>query len=256
MFDTVLQYITNADMYYRLWMVAQMQREQPLRIMHFEHQWMPQLVEQFDDVSDIPAYIRCDEDAEHRVDTNLRFHTGNTKPTIKVHKMELGWGITEEECSVIAGRSKVDSLGASTLRPLHHRTTGPCKISFNELKFWHHQDTVHRRRGDAIICDMVTFEWNTKKNTKGSFRETGPFQVVIRGFKAAYTMGEVDGASFDTINVSWGNENGIRLGESKIDSIIQKNNIKVNYLMTDSVFKNECSEFIFWDEVGRAQDKQ
>jgi hypothetical protein len=253
MFKTVLEYITNADMFYRLWMVAQMQREQP-RIMHFDRQWLPQLVDQFDDISDVPSYIRCNADAVHRVDNHLRFHTDNTKPTMKVSKMECGWGISEEDCSLIADRQSVDSLGHAILGPLHFRTDGPCKVTFNGLKFWHHQDTVHRRRGDAVTCDMATFEWNTKRNSQGSFRETGPFQVVIQGFRASYDLGVATDASYDGSNRSWGTENGIRLGDSKVNSIIMDKGIRMNCLLTDSVFKDEGEEFIFWDEIGRAQN--
>ena len=87
----------------------------------------------------------------------------------------------------------------------------------------------------------------------GAFRESGPFQVVLKGFRAAYDKGVAVDASFDSINVSWGTENGIRLGESKVSMVIDENNIVVNYLLTDSVFGDEGEEFIFWDEVGRAQ---
>ena len=79
----------------------------------------------------------------------------------------------------------------------------------------------------------------------GAFRESGPFQVVIKGFRAAYSKGVTTDASFDSINVSWGTENGIRLGESKVSTVIDQNNIKVNYLLTDSVFGDEGEEFIY-----------
>ena len=67
-------------------------------------------------------------------------------------------------------------------------------------------------------------------------------------------MGVATDATFEHLSVSWGTENGVRLGESRVEEVIKKNNIQVNYLMTDSSFGDEGEEFIFWDEIGRAQE--
>lgn len=241
MYDTVLEYIVNADTYYRLWMVGELQNPTPAN-QSIPHQkltqprdgWFPDLVEQFDDVGLVPAAISV-IDGTHTLDGDMRFHTGNKKPTIAADKVELLWG-------------------DETLRDNPTRKVGPAYVRLNGYKMWHHQDTVHRRRGDAIICEQATFQWNTKASSLGAFRESGPFQVVIKGFRAACNKGVTTDASYDSINVSWGTENGIRVGESKVASVINQHNIDVNYLLTDSVFGDEGEEFIFWDEVGRSQD--
>jgi hypothetical protein len=165
----------------------------------------------------------------------MRFHTGSKKPTIAADKMEIFWGDENMRGNAV-------------------RKVGPARVILNGLKMWHHQDTLNRRRGDAIICEQATFKWNTKEASQGAFRESGPFQIVVRNFRAAYNMGTVTDATFDNFNVSWGTENGIRLGENRVQEVIDKNKIQVNYLLTDSVFGDEGEEFIFWDEIGRAQE--
>jgi len=249
MFTNILQYITNADDYYRLWMVAQLQHPDQKMIQYAGH-WMPELVEQFDDKNEIPDSISFREANGHQVDSEMRFHAGNVKPTIDITKGILGWGPSISEYPILTDRIRQMNTTTSIFGM---RTVGPCTVTLTGLKMWHHQDTLHRRRGDAVICDMAVFEWNTK-TTKGSFRESGPFQVVIKGFRAAINKGEASDASFEFMNVSWGTEDGIRLGETKVNQIIGEYNIKVNYLNTDNVFGDEGEEFIFWDEIGRSRE--
>jgi hypothetical protein len=261
MFDTVLEYIVNADMYYRLWMVGELQNPTPVnssvikqKFTQPRNEWFPDLVDQFEDVRLVPSLIR-NTGGVHHLDGDMRFHIGNRKPSIISNKMEMIWG--DADCfPAMSSEERTEFLGIRAdyvppEKPM--RAVGPAHITLNGLKMWHHQDTTHRRRGDAIICEQATFQWNTKVNSMGAFRESGPFQVVIKGFRAAYDKGVTVDASFDSINVSWGTENGIRLGESKVSMVIDENNIVVNYLLTDSVFGDEGEEFIFWDEVGRAQ---
>ncbi len=242
MYDTILEYIVNADLYYRLWMVAELQNphiknyqtpnKQP--IAQTRREWFPDLVNQFEDVRLVPAGILI-ADGNHAMDSDMRFHTGSKKPTINISKMEIFWGDENMRSDAV-------------------RKVGPARVTLNGLKMWHHQDALNRRRGDAIICEQATFKWNTKEASRGAFRESGPFQVVVRNFRAAYNMGTATDATFDNFNVSWGTENGIRLGENRVEEVIEKNKIKVNYLLTDSVFGDDGEEFIFWDEIGRAQE--
>lgn len=262
MFDTILEYITNADMYYRLWMVGELQNPTPAnpsiikqKFTQPRSDWFPDLVNQFEDVRSVPSLIRT-TGGVHHLDGDMRFHIGNRKPSITSSKMEMIWG-NSESCPAMTAAERTEFLGVradmmAPERPM--RALGPAHVTLNGLKMWHHQDITHRHRGDAIICDQAVFHWNTKISSKGTFRESGPFQVVIQGFRAAFKKGVPADASFDSMNVSWGNENGIRLGETKVSSIIAKNGIKVNYLLADSVFGDEGEEFIFWDEVGRAQN--
>ena len=120
---------------------------------------------------------------------------------------------------------------------------------------WHHQDTVHRRRGDAVICDQATFIWNTKASN-GYSRDNGPYQVIIKNFHASYTNGEATSVKYDKVTTSWGTENGVRIGESVVYDVVAKFKIKVNYLLTDNVFEDADDEFIFWDEIGRARGSE
>jgi hypothetical protein len=248
MYNSILEYIVNADMYYRLWMAAQMQypHSVPSNIVQCRKNWMPGLVGVFDDVRDVPSLIRCN-DVTHIINSDVQFHTGNKNPSIDAKKLEIFWGLDEDEVfsdqSVLGGHMRTYPI----------RKTGPAKITLSGLKMWHHEDTLNRRRGDAIICEQITFEWNTKKHSSGAFRENGPYQIIIKKFRAAYNMGMATDASYAHLGVSWGTENGVRLGEQKVESIINQNNIGVNYLLVDSSFADGGEEFIFWDEIGRAQ---
>ena len=81
MFDTVLEYITNADMYYRLWMVGELQNPTPANSIIWQkynqprNEWFPDLVDQFGDVRLVPAVISVIGDS-HNIDKDMRFHTG------------------------------------------------------------------------------------------------------------------------------------------------------------------------------------
>lgn len=246
MFENILEYIVNADDFYRLWMVSEMQHPTKVgslkttsqtRIRHPRDEWMPELVEQFNDVRDVPNVVIC-ADADHLVDSQLRFHTGNKTPTISCKKMILQWGDL--------------TTGNFANEPM--RAIGPAAITLTNLKMWHHQDTVHRRRGDAVICEQATFEWNALSDRLSLFRASGPFQIVIKNFKAQYNMGRPVHATFEKLIPSWGTEDGIRLGSARVDEVISKHNIKINNLLTDNVFEDPMEEFIFWDEIGRARN--
>jgi hypothetical protein len=257
MYESILEYIVNADLFYRLWMVAEMQNPTPQMPMprlsgpdysnmsQPRKEWFPDLVNQFEDVRLVPDAIRS-SNSKHNLDSNLRFHTGNKTPTISSEKLEMIWGCSKDDVF-----NSQNPYQISSKVPM--RTNGPACVSLSGLKMWHHQDTVNRRRGDAIICDQAVFSWNTKRSTK-SFRESGPFQVTIKDFRAAYNMGVSTSASYTHLGVSWGTENGIRLGEEKVQDVINKHGIKVNYLLSDSAFSDEGEEFIFWDEIGREQE--
>ena len=246
MFVNILEYIVNADDYFRMWMVGELQypskqndyhKEQKLAITQPRANWMPELVEQFDDVRMVPSAISVGSPA-YRVDSKMRFHTGNKTPTIACKKLSYAWGDDEFPAHNVATRE-----------------VGPARVTLEGLKMWHHQDTIHRRRGDAIICETATFVWDTNlKRGRGAFRESGPYQVVIKNFRAQYNMGVVNNAMFDSMNESWGTENGDRIASSRISVIVNKHNIKMNCLLADSVFEDPMDEFIFWDELGRSRE--
>lgn len=236
MFNSILEYAVNADDYYRLWMVSEHQTPTPNtedKRAQPRAQWLPDLVGMFDDVRDVPSRIDVREN-EHVLDSEFRFHTGNKKPTIAVSKMDLLWGSTVAQAN--AAKSQ--------------RAVGPCIVTFTNLRMWHHQDIIHRRRGDAIICEQVDFFWNTR-GQDGLYRANGPYHVCISGFRAAYNMGEPRNASYSSITVDWRTEDGRHLGEQKLQRVIAKNSIELNYHLVESVFVDPGEEFIFWDEVAR-----
>lgn len=256
MFQSILEYVVNADAYYRLWMAAEMQNpttpmgSEALKITQPRQEWLPDLVGMFSDVRDVPGVIRIDN-GHHLVDSTLRFHTGNKNPSTSVGKMELFWGVNRTDVYRVKIGDDVSPDGHVITHPM--RAIGPCKITFTRMQMWHHQNLINRRRGDAIIIPQIDFEWNTKKDTGGSFRANGPFKITITGFKAKYKMGVRTDAQYDNLSVSWGTENGIRIGENRVQEVINRNEIGINYLMCDSAFSDPGEEFIFWDEVGREQ---
>ena len=244
MFTNILEYIVNADDYYRLWMVGEMQypstegsyrKSANLAISQPRSHWLPELVEDFDDVRLIPSIISV-SDPTHHVDSSMRFHTGNKTPTITCKKISYAWGDNDFTAGDFANRA-----------------SGPARITLEGLKMWHHQDTPHRRRGDAVICETATFAWCTKSGTKKANRESGPFQVVIKNFRAEYKMGVVTNAIFDNMTESWGTEDGERIGSTRIADVAKKHGIKMNCLLADNVFEDPMDEFIFWDELARSR---
>ena len=264
MYESLLQYIVNADDFYRLWMVGEFQSPTPMTDQHIakgrlvtqpREEWFPPLVEQMGDVRMVPTIIRC-AGAAHAIDSELRFHAGNNKPTIQCNKLELIWGndtwpyptMSAEDRVAFRPNSRTDSPVDGPARPV-----GPCHVTLNGLRMWHHQDTVHRRRGDAVICDLATFQWNTK-SANGFSRENGPYQVVIKNFRAAYNNGDASDVGYEKITTSWGTENGVRIGESIVHEVVKKFKIKMDCLHTDNVIEDAEDEFIFWDEIGRARD--
>jgi len=254
MYDTILEYITNADKFYQLWMVADLQHPDtraavsPTRprksgmncaLVRAHEEWQPELVKMFDDVQCVPGIVRL-YFPEHQLDNQFRFHSGSNKATLKIEAMELFWGV--------GGTDIVETH----VIPHPIRKEGPAKITFTDLKMWHHQNTLHRRRGDAIICAQADFEWNTKTDTKGAHRGGGPYKVTIKNFRAKYNRGVLVAADHDGISVQWGTHSGLRLGENRVAQVLKENDIGLNYLRTeDSVFDDAGEEFIFWTEIDK-----
>ena len=254
MYDTILEYITNADKFYQLWMVADLQNPdgrtavKPDRakkskmnsnLVRSREDWQPDLVKMFDDVRCVPGVVRLNF-PEHRLDNQFRFHSGDNKETLAVEVMELFWGVDGSD------------IVETHVIPHPMRGEGPAKIVFTDLKMWHHQNTLHRRRGDAIICSQVDFEWNSKLNTKGAHRGGGPYKVTIKNFRAQYNMGVLIDANHGQVSVQWGTHNGARLGEGRVAQVISDNNIELDYMRSgDSVFDDAGEEFIFWTEIDK-----
>ena len=248
MYDSILEYIVNADLFYRLWMVGEMQSPTPnqasnARVTQPRIDWNPDVATTLGDVRMIPGIISNEGNADHNLDSEFRFHTGNKGPSIHLNKMRFIWGMDYEDWT------DKESYHAA------YRPFGPCMVTLTGLQMWHHQDSIYRRRGDAVICKCATFEWNTKQDTNGAFRSNGPAKITITNFSASYKMmGKPTDASFEKMSVNWASGSGIRLGESRVLEVIKRNSIGVNYLMADNAFTDPGEEFIFWDEVGRGQE--
>lgn len=254
MYDTILEYLTNADKFYQLWMVADLQNpdgraavgpERPAKskmnsnLVRSREDWQPELVKMFDDVRCVPGIVRLNF-PQHQLDNEFRFHSGNGKATLITEAMELFWGV-----------GGTDIIETHVI-PHPMRGEGPAKITFTDLRMWHHQNTLHRRRGDAIVCAQADFEWNTKSNTKGAYRGGGPYKVTVKNFRAQYNMGVLVKADYDQISVQWGTHNGLRLGENRVAQVVDHCDIKLNYLQAgDTVFDDAGEEFIFWTEIDR-----
>lgn len=250
MYEMLPEYLVNADLFYRLWMVAEMQnpQNQPAstkmntNMVKAREDWHPELVALFDDVRMVPGVIRV-QFPEHQLNSSYEFHTGSRKPTIHVEEMELFWGV--------ASRDVVNNQ----VIPNPLRTEGPAKVVISDMRMWHFEDQLHRRRGDSVIVNQADFYWNEKTNSNGLLREDGPFQVTIKGFRAQHKMGVCTHAQYDSINVSWATHSKGRIGEDRVAEVLKKNNIKYNYLLAgDTVFMDEGESFIFWDEVARDAD--
>jgi hypothetical protein len=247
--EYLTDYFLNADLYYRLWMVANLQNEKrepssPGRLANFigmdatvtwyRQNWLPELIEQFDNIDMVPDEITVTS-SRYSCDDMMRFHTGNKYPSIQMNKMIISW--------------MHDSK-----RKIFYRENGPACISFENLRMWHHQNVHHRRRGDAVLCESGLFTWNTEHGSRfKSHRTDGPAGVYIQKFRANMKHGEMRNMGYKDLDVTWGNESGIRNSSSHIENIIRMNNIDLNYLRTGSVFENPMEEFIFWDEVGNSQ---
>jgi len=254
MYDTILEYITNADKFYQLWMVADLQHPDGRAAVSLERQkkskfssllvrareeWHPGLVEMFDDVRCVPGVVRLSF-PKHRLDSEFRLHSGSNKATLETEVMELYWGVSGTD------------IVEEHIIPYPMRAEGPAKVTLTDLKMWHHQNILHRRRGDAIICSQADFEWNSKPDTKGAYRGGGPFKVTLKNFRAKYNMGTLVDADFSGLSVQWGTHNGARLGENRVAQIVKENDIGLNYLRADeSVFDDSGEEFIFWTEVDK-----
>ena len=244
--ERITDYILHADLYYMLWMVANMTMPESAtpgelpkaglrkRTVHCRDEWLPQVVELFPDVRMVPETIQIDGHS-HSVDGQMRFHTGNKNPSVKADRMIIKWGSEDEG---------------------YFRSEGPAHIILTNLKMWHHQNVLHRRRGDAVICEHANFSWNTdRQDPNQAYRADGPCMVIMQKFRADMKRGELGGRrwAYDNLDVTWSVASGIRIASPKIAAVVRDNKIKLDYLLTGSVFLDDGEEFVFWDEIGKAQ---
>lgn len=251
MFTTIGEYILT-DVFFQLWLVAASNsgnyQNNPqtavagstARGWTFSRKdWHPALVAQFDDPDDVPSEITV-VGATHHINKRGQFHGGNSSPTISFDEMKIAWGDLDTR--------DVNDLARA---PNRWRKHGPCLINITNVKKWHDDGRLHRKRGDALICSYAEFFWATKQ-MKGFYREGGPYKVTMGQITAKAQKGEIieAGMAGETTH-SWQTESGITIGQHKVERIIAKTNIQVDFRQADNVFVRPRDEFLFYAELAK-----
>lgn len=230
MITNILEYLVT-DIYYQLWMVAHAADDS--RHVFTREDWDEGLVAQFPDPSDIPDYISMEPGSVHHLNSAGRFHLGKNAASQSFSEMVVAWGKTAVSRS---GRVLIDI----------NRKTGPARIIITNLRKWHHDGVLHRRRGDSLIVKGVTYVWG-RNGVYG--RDTGPYQVSLKQVRAKAHMGDVTDFRHSNISTTWSTSSGRRLAGFKVAEIIAQNDIEINLLSTDTVFKDATDEVIFLTEI-------
>lgn len=224
MFENVLEYVVS-DAYYQLWLTAK--SDNPVR---GREDFLPELVAQLDP-ADVPDFIEVTEN-EYNMNGDHRFHCGSKEPSMKIKQLAIVWG------EPLKGGSE----GEYQL----NRKDGPARIVLTEIKKWHHNGELHRRRGDAVIVRHATFTW--AKDGK-YLRADGPYHLSIRGIQAEADKGLVGNFRMAGIVPSWSTLSQRKLSQQVVRDVIQKNKLKVNLLSTSSVFEDPADEMVFLTEI-------
>jgi len=80
-------------------------------------------------------------------------------------------------------------------------------------------------------------------------RDTGPYQVSLKQIRAKAHLGDVTDFRHTNIATTWSTSSGRRLPGSMVTDIIASNDIEVDFLNTDTVFKDATDEVIFLTEI-------
>ncbi len=233
--ENILEYIVT-DAYLQLWMTADVSKgttELPNEAIRTKEMWLPELVAQFEE-GEVPDCIIVHEPVFHTNSVGA-FHYGDTKePTVSIKEMIVLWG-----------KPNTDDDRDSDLYSLD-RKSGPARIVLTDVKKWHDNGLIHRRRGDALTCKQSTFTWAKNGNY---VRADGPYHISLRGFQARGTKGEVTDIRLGSLVPSWATVNNRKLTQIAVRDVIKKNKLKVNLLAFDSVFLDEGDELIFLTEI-------
>lgn len=230
MITNILEYLVT-DIYYQLWMVAH--AADSSRHEFTREDWDENLLAQFPDAKDIPDYIHMEPGSTHHLNSKGRFHLGRNSASMSFSEMVVAWGKTSVSKS---GKILIDI----------DRKVGPARIIITNSRKWHHDGVLHRRRGDSLIVKSATFIWG-RNGIYG--RDTGPYQVSIKQIRAKAHMGEVTDFRHSNISTSWSTSSGRRLAGFTVQDIIASNDIEVNLLDVDTVFKDATDEVIFLTEI-------
>jgi hypothetical protein len=251
MFNTIGEYILT-DVFFQLWLVAASNagkyQNNPQTVVagstpqgwcYSRRDWHPALVAQFDDPDDVPSEITV-VGATHHINKKGQFHGGNSSPTVSFDEMKIVWGDLDTR--------DVNNLSKA---PNRWRKNGPCSINITNVQKWHVDGQLHRRRGDALICSYAEFFWATK-SMKGFYREGGPFKVSMGNVTAKADKGVItEAGQSGPVNYTWQTESGRTIGQHKVDSIIAKTNVQVDFRQSDNVFVRPRDEFLFYAELAK-----
>jgi len=231
MFTNLLEYVIT-DIYFQLWMACHIQDPSitaKCTDSKFHPALVEQLVHQMGDKTELPNNIRMGKNkTSYHLNNESKFHLGRKDPSQAYEQMVIEWYDV--------------NYGVKDF----HRVRGPAKIILTEVKKWHHDGLLHRRRGDAFMCQQATFMYAKK----GIYtRPDGPYQISISNIKAKADHGNVYDIRFDKIVPSWSTDSGRMLSMSKSKEVIARNGLMVDLLSVGSVFKNEEDEFIFLSEI-------
>lgn len=231
MIDNILEYLIT-DVYYQLWMVAH--EADSTRYVFTREDWDENLVAQFPDPSIIPDYIGMEPGCTHHLNEAGRFHLGRNEASLSFSEMTIAWG------KVSKGE------GTTKIRLDIDRKDGPAKIIITNLRKWHHDGVLHRKRGDAVIIKNATFTWG--RNGRYG-RDTGPYHISLKQVRAKSHLGQVSDFRHSNISTSWSTSSGRRLSGLQVKNVIADNNIEVDLLAADSVFEDATDEVIFLTEI-------
>ncbi len=230
MITNILEYLVT-DIYYQLWMVAHAADDS--RHIFTREDWDEGLLAQFPDPADIPDCISMEPGSTHHLNSDGRFHLGRNAASMNFSEMVISWG---EVSKSRTGRTLINIS----------RKIGPARIIITNLRKWHHDGVLHRRRGDSLIVKSVTYIWG-RNGVYG--RDTGPYQVSLKQIRAKAHLGDVTDFRHTNIATTWSTSSGRRLPGSMVTDIIASNDIEVDFLNTDTVFKDATDEVIFLTEI-------
>ncbi len=230
MITNILEYLVT-DIYYQLWMVAHASNTSQHAFTRED--WDEGLLTQFPDPADIPDYISVEPGSTHHLNSEGRFHLGRNAASQCFSEMIIAWGDTSRAKS---GKILINIS----------RKNGPARIIITNLRKWHHDGVLHRRRGDSLIVKGVTYIWG-RNGVYG--RDTGPYQVSLKQIRAKSHLGSVTDFRHANISTTWSTSSGRRLPGSMITNIISSNDIDIDLLNTDTVFKDATDEVIFLTEI-------
>ena len=166
-----------------------------------------------------------------------QFHCGSKNPSFRAKTLGFYWGKDIHHVPDGMNRIVNDSL-----------KNWPVEIVFNDLRMWHHEDLLNRKRGDALICESIQIRWNDS-NSGFLGRENGPITVVIGSLTSKAKMGNLRDLDIENFFSTWVKPGSkARIPVYKVEKAIEEQGIEFNPLSLGSCFNDPSDEFCFWSE--------